>query len=683
MSGSHRGRVASEAAPRPVAVLAFENLTGDPAYDYLGRAIPNLLITSLEQSKSLRVTTWERLQDLVRLAGHAPGEKLDVETAFDLCRRDGVEAVVVGSFVKAGDTFATEAKVLDTQTKELLETASARGEGPESILRSQIDELSHGIASRLAGPRRTDPTPQKPVIDVTTTSLEAYNAYLRGREAYDKLYAPEAYRELSKAVALDSTFAMAQLYLAKTCGSLRMITERGRAYRRALALSARATERERLLIRKDYAQIMEGDPAASLAILQELILKYPREKRAYVDLALVHERDGHLREAIRAFEQALALDPDYPEANNAIAYAYVSLGEYDKAMPFLNRYVALCPGDANPLDSLAETYFLMHRPDEAIENYEAALALKPDFFETMLSLAYVHGARGDVDEVLRCIDRAMAVAPTPGVQARVLLCRSFYQVCFGDLSGAAASADRARELYRSTGNKRGVYGTGFVDRVILLRSGRWSQAREQLMAWWRARLKESPIEEKMQEIRLANILGWIALREGDLAEARTRRTEARGLLTALEREAPDNALVLHDLVTLLDADLLLGEGKPSDCIAIMKKDYRYFLPHMTDDDLFFANIVREKDVVGRAWLALGQADSALVEYQRLTGDGRPRRDLYVYNPAYDFSLAKLYEQTGHMQEARAAYGRYIAFCKYANPVPPEFAEAEAHLKALP
>jgi tetratricopeptide (TPR) repeat protein len=676
--GAHK----ADAAPRPVAVLAFENLTGDPAYDYLERAIPNLLITSLEQSKSLRVTTWERLQDLVRLAGHTPGGKLDVDTAFELCKREGVEAVVVGSYVKAGDAFATEAKVLDTQTKELLETASARGEGPESILRSQIDALSHDIATRLAGsPRRGAPA-QKPVIDVTTSSLEAYNEYLRGREADTSQYETEALHAFARAVELDSTFAMAQLYLGKTAGILRMLPERDAAYRRALALSARATEREQLIIQKDYAQTIDKDPKASFAILEELIRKYPREKQSYLDLASVHQRNGHLRDALHALEQALALDPDYPEALNVIAYVHVSLGEYDKAMPYLNRFVSLCPGEANPLDSLAETYFLMHRLDDAVTNYEAALALKPDFISTMFSLAYVWSVRGDLDRVFELMDRAMKIAPTPGMQARVLTQRSYYELCFGDPDASAASARHAQELFIATKNSGGAVATGFIDCIVTMHREHWAEAREKYDAWWDHHIPGPPADELKQHCRITVFLGWIALGEGDLTRGRAACVEARRTQTDLERESPDNVQVLRDQVTMLDAELLLAEGKPADAIAMVKKNYTYYFPHMMEADVFFANLPRTKDILGRAWLALGQTDSALVEYQRLTGDGRPRRDLYTYNGDYELPLAKLYEQMGRKGEARTAYERYISFCKRAKPLPTEVAIANERLKAL-
>ncbi len=99
--------------PRPIAVISFENQTGDPAYDYLQEAIPSLLITSLEQSKYLHVATLERMYDLLKQMNKGDVKLIDKELGFELCRMDGIEAVVLGSFTKAGDVFATNVKVLD------------------------------------------------------------------------------------------------------------------------------------------------------------------------------------------------------------------------------------------------------------------------------------------------------------------------------------------------------------------------------------------------------------------------------------------------------------------------------------------------------------------------------------------------------------------------------------------
>jgi serine/threonine protein kinase len=123
--------------PIRIAVISFENQTGNEAYDYLQDAIPNLLITSLEQSPYLRVTTWERMHDLMRQSGRMDIEVIDKELGYQLCRMDGVGLIVLGSYVKAGDVFATDIKVYDVTTNEIVTSTSSQGEGISSILKHQ------------------------------------------------------------------------------------------------------------------------------------------------------------------------------------------------------------------------------------------------------------------------------------------------------------------------------------------------------------------------------------------------------------------------------------------------------------------------------------------------------------------------------------------------------------------
>jgi len=152
--------------PTPIAVISFENQTGDKAYDYLQKAIPNLLITSLEQSKYLRVTTWERLYDLLRQLGKEDKEIVDSQLGFELCRMDGIEVIVLGSFVKAGDVFVTDVKVLDVPTKRLLKSVSSRGKGLSSILERQIDELGKEVSRSIGISERKIQEEQTPIAEV-------------------------------------------------------------------------------------------------------------------------------------------------------------------------------------------------------------------------------------------------------------------------------------------------------------------------------------------------------------------------------------------------------------------------------------------------------------------------------------------------------------------------------------
>jgi tetratricopeptide (TPR) repeat protein/predicted Ser/Thr protein kinase len=361
------------ASPKPIAVIGFENMTGDSSYDYLSRAIPNLLITSLEQSKYLRVTTWERMRDLLQQMGKDDATSIDKELGFALCRLDGIDVIVTGSFVKAGNTFATDVKVLDVRTKELLKSASARGDGVESILRSQVDELSKEIARGVGLSSRRVDEARRPVAEVTTSSMEAYNYYLRGVDDGNKFYFTDARRLLEKAVEVDSTFAMAYLHLAITCDRLNDFASSKEAYERAMRHAERATQRERMYIEAGYASDREEDSEKSSRILQRLVREYPKEKTAYFWLGTQALWRRQYDVAIANLEKVLSLDPMEAPALNQLAYVHIKTGEYDRALEYLERYAAASPGDANPLDSMGELYFRMGELDRSIATYRISL----------------------------------------------------------------------------------------------------------------------------------------------------------------------------------------------------------------------------------------------------------------------------------------------------------------------
>jgi tetratricopeptide (TPR) repeat protein len=227
-------------------VITFDNQTGDAAYDYLEKVIPNLLITDLEQSKYLQVATWERLNDILKQMGRKETEFIDEETGFELCRMENIPALALGSVTKAGNVFVTDVKVLDVETKRLLKSVRSQGEGVESILRKQVDELGKEIARGVGLPEKKVEEPQSRIAEVTTNSTEAYNYFIRGREEFERSYYPEAIPFLEKAVNLDSTFAMAYLYLGSAYGS----NTRARVdnYRKAMNYATRVSEKERLYI---------------------------------------------------------------------------------------------------------------------------------------------------------------------------------------------------------------------------------------------------------------------------------------------------------------------------------------------------------------------------------------------------------------------------------------------------
>jgi len=173
---------------------------------------------------------------------------MDRDTGFEICKREGIKNIVTGSFTKAGDMFAIDVKVLDVHSKNLVKSTSTSGQGEDSILRSLIDDLSREISTGIGISKAKLDTTSLDIENITTDSMEAYQSYLKGVEAYDKFYYDQAKKYIENAIALDPQFAVAYLYLGRVQGALGHREARDEAYVKAKELSQKATEKERLMI---------------------------------------------------------------------------------------------------------------------------------------------------------------------------------------------------------------------------------------------------------------------------------------------------------------------------------------------------------------------------------------------------------------------------------------------------
>ena len=435
-----------------VAVITFENQTGDKAFDYLQDAIPNLLITSLEQSQSIRIASWERLRDLLKRLGKGSQSVIDRDLGFELCRMDGIQAIVLGSFVKAGNAFATDVKVLDVATKRILATVGARGDSVDSILKKQIDELSREITRGFGRGGRAGAAP---ITEVTTASLEAYNLFLRGRDEYEKFYNADALKSLEKAVALDPGFAMAHSYLWRVYSTLGN-TEGARATLDTLKkLGSRTKGKEGLYIQALLAYSAAEDEEKYLQILKKIIDLYPEEKRCRVDLASYYINRRKYDEAVAELERALVLDPQYGSAVNLLAYTYGYQNKFAEAIRQFELYAAISPGDANPYDSMGDLYFRMGKFDAAVEKYKEALRLKPGF-GSAVRISYIYALRENPGAAMKWIDDYITTSPAKGMESVGWQLKAIYHYLFGNVRTALEDLDKAQALLASENNNEGI-----------------------------------------------------------------------------------------------------------------------------------------------------------------------------------------------------------------------------------
>jgi len=698
------------AAPKidnSIAVISFENQTGSEAYDYLQRAIPNLLITNLEQTGSLYVVTWDRMHDLLKQIGKNDVETINRNLGFELCRIEGIESIVLGSFIKAGDTFATDIKVLDVETKELLKTASSKGRGVDSILETQIDELSDEISEGLGIARKevesvrdftseiggssfiskgreisegirnardwAESAPMR-ITDVTTSSMEAYNDFLRGREEYEKFYYDDARKLLEKAVSLDPNFAIAYLYLAWTYRGLDSSNAYREAIEKAKAYSAEATEKERLYIEAHYAKEAEGNPKKSIRIFGSMAAKYPKEKRVYYDLAWLYWNNDP-KKAIEEFENALELDPNYSMAIVYLAYIYFDiLEDYEKANELLERYSRVSPSDADTFDSLAEFYFRMGRLDDSIAKYKEGLKIKPDYHYSFSGLVYVYALKENYQESIKWIDQLINISPYPGIKARGYLLRGFYSYWMGKWNQSIADLNRVISLDDGEGNHYRRLWAEWLKGWIYYEKGDYASSEKCYKNWFNS-LVELGSDSQFLRARYAFSLGLIELKRAQLDSAKSKLNE-------IERLVPNRDVIDY---ALLFGEAMLAENQPRKVIPVFKKKAPIKPPWLGADpsDAIFYNIpFIKRDVLARAYKKNGDIDKAIVEYERLTTFDPNSKDRRLIHPRYHYRLADLYHIKSLNEKAIEQYSKFLRLWENADPGMEEVDDAKERLAEL-
>jgi len=660
-----------------LAVISFENMTGDKAYDHLRKIIPNLLITSLEQSGYFQVTTWERMHDLLQQMGKEEVEFIDQNLGFELCRMEGINTIVLGSFGKAGDVFATDVKVLDVTSKKLLKSASSRGEGEGSILRTQIDELSKEISRGTGLSERKIEAVQAKIAEVTTFSMEAYDYYLEGMRAEEKLYYDEARQCFEKAVELDSDFASAYLRLAAAHESLGNTKPMNEAIDKAMILSEKASKKERLYIEAWYYLFKDVKPEKAEQRLKQLIKEFPQEKEAHFWLAVFYYFDGLFDQALEEYNKALELDPTYADVLNMIAYNYADMENYEKALEYFEKYALLMPEDPNPLDSIGELYFHMGRLEDSIAKYKEALEIKPDF-GSHLPLAYLFALKEDYSETIKWIDQYLAIASSSGIKADGYLCKGFYHYWLGSLDHSLENIRKAITLADSVGNISRKGRANWLLGWIHYDKGKLESSRQYLQIWLDLSVKDQPVYEADYTVEYNFLMGLIDLKAGQVDSAKSRFKEIESLLPEVRPSTKD--LIAFDY---LNAEILLAEGLVEKAITACKKlAPKKFPPFSNRLDVIIYNMPFMRDSLARVYQQKGDLDKAIGEYDRLVAFSPESKEHRLIHPKYHYSLAKLYEQKGWPGKAIEHYEKFLTLWKDADPGLPEVEDARKRLAGL-
>lgn len=668
-------RAAPGSGSVPIAVISFENQTGDTTFNYLQKAIPNLLITNLEQSRLFQVITWERMQDVIKQLGKGDARTIDADLGFDICRKEGCDFIVIGSFVRAGDVFATDAKVLEVGTKKIINSVNSKGNSVGSILDSQIEELSKAISRSVGISARKVESARMRVQDVTTNSLEAYNYFLKGREASDKLYWNDARQLFEKAVKIDPGFAMAYLYLSRTFGQLQLgdIQKRDEALEKAYRASKRATENEQLAIRADYAGIIQQNPQLQLDLLLELADKAPRDKRVFFSLGLWYRDRSFPDKAIDEFKKTVELDPVFGEAYNQLAYGYFNKGDFATALEYLEKYASLNPGDANPFDSMGDLLWRMGKLDEAVEQYRKALEIKSEFWPSAAKTAYIYAMKEDYWKTDQWLQTTLDAAWSEGVKANIYWVIAFLYHIYGKSEQAMQTLDKSAAIATEYKNELYQMGSDFLKAFIYYDLGQYEKAQDHYLAFFKIVLIETTTDKDDDLSAYNYFKGLTHLRLNRLDSALYFAERIK-----MGHENPDKDFKYNYLIREVE----IASAQQSVELDSITPEMVQPLPTFVSPWVLIYNLPFRRNSLAEAYHRFGMLDKAITEYEHLITFDPASQDRYMINPRYHYYLGILYQEKGLKEKAAEQFRKFLDLWQDADPNFTETADARKRLERI-
>ena len=436
-----------ETVERTVAKAAFRQrvVVADFGGDAdLGRTVGYALARDLRQD--LFVTTYGAgsLRRPLREAGFQTSTDAPLALVREAADELLVDALVTGTVERTPDGFRVSAERHPVGRPGRPDRYTV--EGPS--LQRLIDDLSVRIRADLGLPEgRLDEVEDRSVEDVLSGSLPALVNWGRAVHANNYADDPEGAVDLYRqAVALDSTFAVAQFALGRTLTRLARGPEALAAYQAGQRHRYRLTEADRFMLDVQIAQ-HEQRPDDALATVREWAALYPEDIEAHEWLAGFATHYGNAEEGIAAHRRLIEIDPANPIRRYQLARALYGEKRYDEALVEMEAYIEAEPDDPNGYASLAAFRAVEGDMDAAIEAVRQAIRrdpTDPQYRRLLANYLLASGRWSDAEAEYR---RVAAEAAEPTDTGYALQALAHLYDTRGQLRRAAATLDEAWEAY--------------------------------------------------------------------------------------------------------------------------------------------------------------------------------------------------------------------------------------------
>lgn len=676
-----RGRGPSPAVERErpsLAVLYFENNTGDEKLAHWRKGFAELLTTDLSQSRYLKVLPGDRVFNILDNLGQLEAAGYSPDVLKQVARKGKVRHILRGSYIKAGPRFRVSISLHDMETGEVVGSRTVEAEGEENLF-ALVDDLTRRIKSdmhltseQIAGDI------DREAARVTTSSPEAYRLYIEGLRHNYRGEFKRSIEFMDRAIAIDPEFTAAYAWKAWTYENAGDYAKFVPALKKAFELSHRVSERERMRSTAGYYMVVENN--------------IPRAK-----------------EELQRFA---SLYPDDIIANHMLGYLYFhTFEEYKESMKYLRHNVE------NRVE-MFHSYYVMAWASMCLGDYENArdvcelyISEIRDHPEIRFNLSINYFCRGDYDRALAEAEKGTKLGFTSSYRSDLI--RGGILQAKGDTAGAEGYY---RKLADSGIVINAVYGREFLG-LLALRQGRFQESGRQI---GQALKLAEAAENKANMSRLYSHLAYIGLQTGDYEAAledcgsaleyggKSRNPfytiklalHLKGLCQLAMRDTGSALKTAEELKALgkknpgrrgmknylhLAGSIQMEKGNTGKAISYFE-DAVSLLPAQNQDDLIGFSMPVRRTIylfsLAEAHFRAGQMDRAQRAFETLTALTIGRHywgDLYVR--AY-YWLGKISEEQGKPREAADHYRTFLELWEEADPEISELSDARVRLESL-
>src|ERR1051325_4461035 len=284
-----------------VLLTDFVNTTGEPVFD---GTLKQALAVNLGQTPFLNLFPEDRVRETLRFMGRSPDDRITRDVGREICERQGIKAMLVGSIATLGSHYVITLEALNPRSGDWIAREQIEAESKEKVLSSlgtAASNLRKKLGESLSSIQKYDVN----IEQATTSSLEALKAFTMGNEVRDRGKLLEALTFYKRAIELDPNFAMAYARLGNSYSNTNQFEAAKQYAQKAYDLRDRVSERERLYITEKYYGVITYENDKMIETEQTWARLYPNDFMPRVNLSSSYRTVGRYDEALQEALEAV------------------------------------------------------------------------------------------------------------------------------------------------------------------------------------------------------------------------------------------------------------------------------------------------------------------------------------------------------------------------------------------